>query len=212
MRLRLQPVTATQRVPAGLKTGPEPPLPQGPAPVGWPPETASVGRLPETAPVGKEWERAPGRTAPPEPSSERRRGRRGRRATAADQARRAGRRLGSGRGVDAVTRGSGGWCRRRAGRSAARARAARYGGERSPRRNPGTTLVRRIPGGGGRIGGLGRLLRRGGLFGLDRAAQTLGIGLTADAVGLRVLDGGRVALDPDPEGKGQLQPLLIGEA
>jgi hypothetical protein len=46
---------------------------------------------------------------------------------------------------------------------------------------------------------------------LDGAAEAIGVGLAADAVGLRILNGGRVTLDPDPEGKGQLQPLLVGE-
>ena len=60
--------------------------------------------------------------------------------------------------------------------------------------------------------GLGRLRRGGGLLGLDGAAEPFGVGLAADAVGLRVLDGGRVALDPDAQGKGQLEPFLVGES
>ncbi len=41
-----------------------------------------------------------------------------------------------------------------------------------------------------RLACLGRLLGRGGLFWLDRATQALGVGLTPDAVGLGILDGG----------------------
>ena len=47
---------------------------------------------------------------------------------------------------------------------------------------------------------------------LDGPPEPVGVGLAADAVGLRVLDGGRVALDPDAQGKGQLEPFLVGEA
>ena len=117
-------------------------------------------------------------------------------------------------------RSLGGRCRHRTGRrlldrSAARGRAARYRRERSLRRRLAGTALVPAPGGSSGLGGLGglaRLLGGSGLVGLDRAAQALGVGLAADAVGLGVLNGGRVALDPDPEGKGQLQPLLVGEA
>ena len=69
------------------------------------------------------------------------------------------------------------------------------------------------PGGSGwGLRGLRRLLGRSGLLGLDGAPQTLGVGLAAVAVGRRVLDRGRVALDPDAQGKGKLGPFLVGEA
>ena len=168
----------------------------------------------------------------------RRRGRSGRsrrwggrrsRTAAADQAGRAGRwnvRGGGCRGCrgrrGCVGRSGLGRSRRRHGarrsfldRTAARCRAARHGGERSPcRRLAGAAVVRPWSGSSRLRGldGLGRLLGRGGLLGLDRAAQTFGVGLAADAVGLGVLDGGRVALDPDAQGKGQLEPFLVGQA
>jgi hypothetical protein len=61
------------------------------------------------------------------------------------------------------------------------------------------------------------LLRRGllggcGLFGLDRPAETLTVGLAAGAVGLRVLDGGRVALHTHPEGQAEVERLLVRQA
>ena len=49
----------------------------------------------------------------------------------------------------------------------------------------------------------GRLLRRLGLFRLDRASEALGVGLAADAVGLGLLDGRRVALHTDSQADGQ---------
>jgi hypothetical protein len=42
-------------------------------------------------------------------------------------------------------------------------------------------------------------------------AQALGVGLPADAVGLGILNGGRVALDPNSKGEGQFQPFLVAE-
>ena len=70
------------------------------------------------------------------------------------------------------------------------------------------------PGGCPRRGG-GGLLGRGrsrGLFGRDLSAEALGVGLAADAVGLGVLNGGRnSAHDPDTQGQGEVEPLLVGE-
>jgi hypothetical protein len=49
------------------------------------------------------------------------------------------------------------------------------------------------------------------LFRGDVAAQALGIRLSTDAVCLRVLDRGRVTLDPDTEGYTEVQRLFVGE-
>jgi hypothetical protein len=50
------------------------------------------------------------------------------------------------------------------------------------------------------------------LLGLDRAAQTVAVGLPTDAVCLGVLDRRRVALHADPELDAQVERFLIGEA
>jgi hypothetical protein len=47
---------------------------------------------------------------------------------------------------------------------------------------------------------------------LDLPAQAFGVGLTADAVGLGVLNGRRMALDPNSKGKGQVKPFFVAEA
>ncbi len=60
------------------------------------------------------------------------------------------------------------------------------------------------------FGGLfGRLLHG---FGRDRTTQALLIGLTADAVGLLLLDTRGVALDSDPKLDTEVQSFFIGEA
>ncbi len=70
---------------------------------------------------------------------------------------------------------------------------------------------------GGRTAGAWASACGGGLrFGLwlgrgHLATKSLGIGLAADAVGLRVLDRGRMALDPDAEGDAEIQRLFVGE-
>jgi len=69
------------------------------------------------------------------------------------------------------------------------------------------------------IGGSGpRLLSRGSRLGRLRlrlrrhlASQPLGVGLAADAIGLRVLDRGGVALHPDTQGYAEVQRLFVGE-
>jgi hypothetical protein len=58
------------------------------------------------------------------------------------------------------------------------------------------------------LGRLGRLLR---LLGLDVALEALALGLAAHAIGLRVLDARRVALDPDTERAAEIERLLVGE-
>ena len=50
-----------------------------------------------------------------------------------------------------------------------------------------------------------------GFLRLDRAAQAVPIGLSADAVGLGVLDRRRVTLDADPELEAQVERFLIAE-
>jgi hypothetical protein len=47
---------------------------------------------------------------------------------------------------------------------------------------------------------------------LDFTTQAFGVGLTPDAVRLSVLNGGRVALDPNSKRKGQVKPFLVAEA
>ncbi len=95
-------------------------------------------------------------------------------------------------------------------RDGTRARARHGTGARRRDCLPGHRACRR--GGRSRLG-LRRLLAgRRRLVGLDGATQSFGIRLAADAVGLRVLNGGRVALDPDPQGQGQLETLLVGKA
>ena len=46
---------------------------------------------------------------------------------------------------------------------------------------------------------------------LDVAAEAFTVGLAADAISLRVLDAGRMALDTDPERDAEVERLLIGE-
>ena len=76
---------------------------------------------------------------------------------------------------------------------------------------------------GGRLGDgrglLGRGLLGGGLLGrgfrllgLDGTTEALAVGLPTGAVGLRVLDGRRVALDAHPEGQAEVKRLLVGQA
>jgi hypothetical protein len=43
------------------------------------------------------------------------------------------------------------------------------------------------------------------------APKALAVGLTADAVGLSILDARRMALDPDTKGKGEVKRLFVGE-
>ncbi len=69
----------------------------------------------------------------------------------------------------------------------------------------GGLLGRRCLLGGGLLGGRG-------LFGLNRAAQALGVGLATDAVRLGVLNGRRVALDPNSKREGQVKPFFVAEA
>ena len=66
--------------------------------------------------------------------------------------------------------------------------------------------------GGGLLRGGGLLGRRCRLLGLHRAAEALPIGLPTGAVGLGVLDGRRVALDPHPEGQAQVERFFVGQA
>jgi len=47
---------------------------------------------------------------------------------------------------------------------------------------------------------------------LCHAAQAFGVGLAPHTVRLRVLDGRRVALHPDPEGQGEVQGLFVRQA
>ena len=56
------------------------------------------------------------------------------------------------------------------------------------------------------LGGLG------GLFRLDGATQSVGIGLASDSVGLCVLNRRRVALDPDTKAHGKINRLLVRQA
>ncbi len=63
-----------------------------------------------------------------------------------------------------------------------------------------------------RFGGATTPARHGLLGGLDVAAESLSVGLAPDAVGLRVLDARRVALDTDPERDAEVERLLVGEA
>ncbi len=49
-------------------------------------------------------------------------------------------------------------------------------------------------------------------LGLDGAAQTLLIGLTADAIGLLLLDARGVALDPDAQLQAEVERFFVGEA
>ena len=61
-------------------------------------------------------------------------------------------------------------------------------------------------------GGRRRGRRLGGCrsLGLDRAAQALLVGPTADAVGLLLLDARGVALDADPELEAQIKRFFVG--
>jgi hypothetical protein len=45
---------------------------------------------------------------------------------------------------------------------------------------------------------------------LDRAAQTVLVGATADAVGLLLLDARGVALDTDPELQAEIEGFFVG--
>jgi hypothetical protein len=47
---------------------------------------------------------------------------------------------------------------------------------------------------------------------LDRAAQSLAVGLATHPVGLGVLDGGGMALDPDAERHAQVERFLVRQA
>ena len=87
-----------------------------------------------------------------------------------------------------------------------RIRAARRG-RVGRRRGLGRDLLRR-----GLLGGGGLLGRRCRLLGLHGAAEALTVGLAAGAVGLRVLDGRRVALDAHPEGQAEVERLFVGQA
>lgn len=61
--------------------------------------------------------------------------------------------------------------------------------------------------------GLGDLLDFLGLCFDDRlAAQTFAVAKTTDAIGLRVLNAGRVALDPDAQFLGQIENHLVVDA
>jgi hypothetical protein len=64
------------------------------------------------------------------------------------------------------------------------------------------------------VGGLlgGGLLVRLGLFGLYVASQPLALGLTAGAVGLRLLDARRMTLYADTERDAQIECFLVGQA
>jgi hypothetical protein len=134
-----------------------------------------------------------------------------------DQARRASRNLG---GLSGRSGGGRRRSRHLAGgrildRGAACGRTARCGHLLGRSRRACGCAGTGASGEGRRLGGrgrLGRLLGRGRLLRLYRSTQTIGVGLATDAVRLGVLNGGRVALDPDTQGKSQLEPFLVGQA
>ncbi len=120
-----------------------------------------------------------------------------------------------------------GWSRASGGRGWARPRVRWRGPDRSAAGAParggrrrrrgrigpgrgGDGLVGRDPS-GPRRGGPGRLLL-GGLLGRHGATQSLAVGLPPDAVGLGVLDRGRVALYPDAQRHAEVEGLLVRQA
>ena len=69
-----------------------------------------------------------------------------------------------------------------------------------------------VGGPSGSGGGSPSRLLLGGLLGLDGATKSLAVGLAPDAVGLGVLDRGRVALDPDAQRHAEVEGLLVRQA
>jgi hypothetical protein len=70
----------------------------------------------------------------------------------------------------------------------------------------GAVVARRGARGDGRF----RLRLRFGV-GLGGASETLGVGETAHAVGLRILDARGVALDADPQAFAEIEGFLVGK-
>jgi hypothetical protein len=66
--------------------------------------------------------------------------------------------------------------------------------------------------GSGLLGRSGFGLRLGRFLDRDRTPQAFAVRLTADSVGLSVLDRRRMALDADPQGERQVERLLVRQA